>query len=191
MGLGLLPVRVGHVEHDGEDAARPAEISLPDGMTGKALEGRVQHPGNALHVLKGPRNRKRALLVTRQPHAHGAQAAQGHVGIVGRRANAEHREGLLDGGPCGLVGRHCADQDVRVPCGIFGGRVDGNVDAMIERLEIERCCPGGCPSTPAHRARAPPRRWPGYPASRTCSSPAPRCAPAWCSAASRLRCWRR
>jgi hypothetical protein len=80
--------------------------------------------------------------MTLKPHAHGAQAAKGHVTVVGSGANSHHREGLPQRRPGCLIGRNRSDQDIGMAGRIFGRGVNRNVDTMVERLEEQRCRPG-------------------------------------------------
>ncbi len=78
-----------------------------------------------------------------EPHRHGAQAAQREEDVVG--ADADDRAvrcAFLSAGNALRVGRHAAEHDVGVAADIFGAGLDRDVDAFLERLEIEWRCPG-------------------------------------------------
>ena len=75
-------------------------------------------------------------------HAHRMQSPVGQVDVVGRSRLTEPHGCTVDGGPDALVADDDAHEQVGVACDVLGGRVHDHVDAMVERLEIERRRPG-------------------------------------------------
>ena len=71
------------------------EVALPELVAREARQRRMQHARDVVAAFQPLRDVKRALLMVLQPHAHGAQAAQHLVGIVGRAADAERDVGLV------------------------------------------------------------------------------------------------
>jgi len=77
------------------------------------------------------------FLLLREPHAHRAHPAQRHPAIVGAGILAQPARARVQRGPVLVaVHRDAADQDIGVPGWIFGRRLDRDIDAMPERLEV-------------------------------------------------------
>ncbi|QTK78573.1 hypothetical protein AT6N2_C0715 [Agrobacterium tumefaciens] len=130
------------LQDEGEDTARALEITLPQFVSGKARQGRMQNTHDIVAAFQPCGNIKRAFLMMRQPDAHSADAAQDLVRVVRCDADAEIGIGLIKRLPVLFIGRDEAHQDIRMTRGIFGGGMDGDIDAEIQGLEIKRRRPG-------------------------------------------------
>ncbi len=97
----------------------------------------MQHPGHLRPRRQPARHLQPGLLLVRQPHPHGAQAAQGQPAIVRAGILAQPARAGVQRVPVrGAVHRDAADQDVGVPGRVFGRRLDRDIDAVPERLEV-------------------------------------------------------
>ena len=161
------------LEDEAEQAARrrSCRVSTARGRDRTGAAGRARARLPAAPQARSPPS---------APTPDGAQGARpacaGRAGR-GRRRRAptcmpRYRERLLEPRPGGLAGRDRAQHHVGVAAEIFGGGMDGQVDAVVERPEVERRRPGvveqhGGAVPVRHRRRSPAR-----PASRRSASPA-------------------
>ena len=88
------------------------------------------------------REMQSGLLVLAQPHAGGAQAAQGEVAIIGRRVVAHQRRRFAHGKEIRLGCDAESHHRVGMADDVFGPGDDLDIDAQRQRLEIERRRPG-------------------------------------------------
>ena len=189
---GQRVAAVAVAQGEGEQAGRALELLLPVVVAGAVGQGGMQHLVDLGPVLQPVRDLDAALLVMAQPHAHGAQAAQREVAIVGRGVEAEilaGRLGRLEHLPRGAGDD--AHHRVGVADDVLGAGVDREVAAMVERLEVERRRPGVVDQHGRAVLLGDARRWRRRPAPRRSASRAPRDRRPWCWAASASRCRRR
>ena len=130
-------------QREREQARRAFELLLPVLVAGAVRQGRVQHLVDLGPGLQPVGDLEAALLMVAQAHAHRAEAAQGEVAIVGRGVEAERLAGRL----CDLehLARGTGDDAhhrVGVTDDVLGSGVDGDIAAVVERLEVERRRPG-------------------------------------------------
>jgi hypothetical protein len=125
------------LELDAEQAACAGEVALPDRVTRRARQARMQH---LLHL--GPpaqpvRHLDRGIHLLRQSHAQRAHAAQCQPAIVRTGILSQPARRRVQ--PLPVLGRvhgDAADQNVRVPGRILCRCLDRHIDAVFERLEV-------------------------------------------------------
>ena len=161
-------------EHDREQPGGALEVALPDRVAGIALERRVEHARDLRARLEPARHVERLTLVLLEAQRHGPQAAQGKEDVLRSGAHGEAVEGAPQRRPGACVRRDEPEQQVRVARQVFGAGLDREIDAALVRREQQRRRPGVVHERRRRRAGAPPRRWPGCPASRRIASPGPR-----------------
>ena len=169
------PRPAARLEHDAEQPARAGEVALPDRVAGIALERRMQHARDL-----GPLREPARDLRGRTPGA--ARAAP--PWCAGRAGRDTCRRGRRTGRKadvysCSALAVAALAETVPSitsewpPIYLVPDMID-EVDALVERAEIERASPRYCPSARARPWRARPPRSPGRPASRRTASPATR-----------------
>ena len=77
-----------------------------------------------------------------QPHRERAQAAQAEIDVVGPFAQPGEAHGILEVRDRRRIGRDGAEHHVGMAADIFGAGLDREIDAVVERAEIERRRPG-------------------------------------------------
>ena len=102
----------------------------------------MQHAGDLGPRLQPVRDVERGRLMPRQPHAHGAQAAQGQKAILRPGAQPQILMRALDMGRGALIRGDHAEHRIGMADDIFRRRLHGDIGAMRERLEVERRRPG-------------------------------------------------
>ncbi len=130
------------LQHHPEEAAGTEKIAFPQGVAGILGQRRIEHARNLGPGLQPAGDRQRVSLVAFEPHAQGAQSAQGEVDVVRPGAMTDiggHRAHLfvhLLGGDDG------AEHHVGMADDVFGGGVDRHVDAVLKRRKQPRRGPG-------------------------------------------------
>ncbi|MNZ90057.1 hypothetical protein D3C78_1090080 [compost metagenome] len=136
---GLL---VHGLQDHGEQAARAGEVAPPQRMARVAGQGRMQDLGHHGVRAQGLRQRQAVFAVLAQSHRQSAQAAQCQVHVIRPRCLPKIMRGALQQRPRPLVGRGRAQQGIGMAHDVFRCRLDGDVHAMLERLEEQRRRPG-------------------------------------------------
>ncbi len=77
-----------------------------------------------------------------EPHRERADAAEREINVVGADTETVLSDEILQVSDPFLVGRDAPDRNIGVAAEIFRAGVDGEVDAGIERAEVERGRPG-------------------------------------------------
>ena len=130
------------LQQDREQARAAGEVAPPQGMAGIVRQGRMEHAVDLGALLQPARQMQRARLVARQPHRQRAQAAQRQIAVVGRRAMTKHVGHRLDLAPVLLLRDDDAEHRVGMADDVLRGRVHHGIDAVPQRLEVQRRAPG-------------------------------------------------
>ena len=95
----------------------------------------MQHTGDFRPRFQPMRDLKGRRLMTSQPDAHGAQAAQGEIAVLRPGAQPQILVGALDIGRGALIGGDQAEHRIGMADDIFGRRLDGDVRPMRSGLK--------------------------------------------------------
>ena len=140
-GVDLLPADVTAHDH-GEQARSAGEIAPPEGVSRVLLQRRVQDVGDLGQALEVVGQRQTVMPVHGQADCHGAQTAQAHVNLVRRDRQPEQIADGLDLAHRFLVADNRPGNNVRVPAHILGRSVGGDIDTVVQRLEVQPRAPG-------------------------------------------------
>src|SRR5262245_32082706 len=119
-------------EYDTEQAGRAGKVPLPDGMAGRAGEGRVEYTPDFRTLAQPAGDNERCLLVALETDPHGAQAAQRQVDVVGADAQPHRADRFAELRPRGRASRDCAQHHVRMADDVLGASLHRHVDALLE-----------------------------------------------------------
>ena len=119
---------------------------------GSPSSGGIEDAGDFRPGLQPAGQGERGLLMARQADRQGAQARAGPGSNRRRWHKAPGRHGPGAAGAAWLsLARDIAQHHIGMAADIFGGRLDGEIDAMLERLERTAASPRYCPSAPRRR----------------------------------------
>ena len=117
-GEGRLVRELGP-DREGEKAAGPAEVALPDRMAGILGECRMQNSGDFVAVAQPAGDPECGFLVPGEARRHAAQTAEGEEGIVRGDAEAELGPAAAEFGVGFLGAGDGTEHEVGVPGDVF------------------------------------------------------------------------
>ncbi len=153
----------------------PVKSRRPQRVSGIGGKGGVNHARDLGPLRQPARKLEPRRLMPLKPHAEAAQAPQAEIDILGPGAEPEILMRLGNRpeqpAPLSVMAPSMASA---WPTMIFGGGLDRHIDAVGERLEVERRRPGVVQDHDRAGRHARLWRWPACPAPRRSASRATR-----------------